>query len=140
MLNARKKETTTVFYSYLTCFVNTSHLEYVRIHVIYRVNQAEYVIHILVVAPNEYVKAIQHVGPQQEGAQSRIPYHRYPIHGSVRTAPSSVVKCLWEVFVGVWGVVIALCVCIGVGGVVLCRCVCVCDLLIFFYTAPNNGD
>ena len=31
------------------------HLEYVRIHVIYRVNQAEYVIHILVVASQEYV-------------------------------------------------------------------------------------
>jgi len=30
-------------------------LEYVRIHVIYRVNQAESVIHILVVAPQEYV-------------------------------------------------------------------------------------
>ena len=31
------------------------HLEYVRIYVIYRVNQAEHVIHILVVAPQEYV-------------------------------------------------------------------------------------
>ena len=31
------------------------HLEYVRIHVIYRVNQADYVIHVLVVAPQEYV-------------------------------------------------------------------------------------
>jgi len=30
-------------------------LEYLRIHVIYRVNQAEYGIHILVVAPQEYV-------------------------------------------------------------------------------------
>jgi len=30
-------------------------LEYVRIHVIYGVNQAEYRIHILVVAPQEYV-------------------------------------------------------------------------------------
>jgi len=30
-------------------------LEYVRIHVIYRVNQAEYGIHILVVAPQEYL-------------------------------------------------------------------------------------
>jgi len=31
------------------------HLEYVRIHVIYRVYQAEFVIHILAVAPHEYV-------------------------------------------------------------------------------------
>jgi len=37
-------------------FCEYYHLEYVRIHVIYRVNQAEYVIHILVVAPQEYVK------------------------------------------------------------------------------------
>jgi len=26
---------------------------------------------------------------------------------------------------GVWGVVLVVCVCVGVGGVVLCRCVCV---------------
>jgi len=32
-----------------------THLEYVRIHVIYRVNQAEYGIHIFLVAPQEYV-------------------------------------------------------------------------------------
>ena len=30
-------------------------LEYARIHVIYRVNQVEYVVHILVVLPQEYV-------------------------------------------------------------------------------------
>jgi len=30
-------------------------LEYARIHVLYRIHQAEYVIHILVVAPQEYV-------------------------------------------------------------------------------------
>jgi len=32
------------------------HLEYVRVHVICRVHQAEYVIHLLVVAPQEYVE------------------------------------------------------------------------------------
>ena len=32
---------------------------------------------------------------------------------------------------GVWGVVLIVCLCVGVGGVVLCRCVRVCDLLIF---------
>jgi len=31
------------------------YIEYVRMHVIYRLNQAEYVIHICVVAPQEYV-------------------------------------------------------------------------------------
>jgi len=45
---------------------------------------------------------------------------------TVVAAPSSVVKCLWEVFV--WGVVLVVCVrvCVVVGGVVLCRCVRVC--------------
>jgi len=43
---------------------------------------------------------------------------------TVVAPPSSVVKCVWEVFV--WGFgVLFLCVCVGVGGVVLCRCVCV---------------
>jgi len=36
-------------------FCEYIHLEYIRIHAIYRVTQAEYVIHILVVAPQEYV-------------------------------------------------------------------------------------
>jgi len=40
-----------MFSLFCECF----HLEYVRIHVIYRVNQAEHVIHIRVVAPQEYV-------------------------------------------------------------------------------------
>jgi len=41
-----------LFYEYIQ-------LESVRIHVIYRANQAEYVIHILVVAPQELVVAPQ---------------------------------------------------------------------------------
>ena len=41
---------------------------------------------------------------------------------TVVAPPSSVVKCLWLVFVWGFGV---MCVCVGVGGVVLCRCVCV---------------
>jgi len=48
---------------------------------------------------------------------------------------------------GVWGVVLVVCVCVGVRGVVLCRCVCVvcvCDLLIFLQvgniTLENIGD
>ena len=36
-------------------FCENIHLEYVRIHGLYRVNQTEYVIHILVIAPHEYV-------------------------------------------------------------------------------------
>jgi len=44
-------------------FCEYIHLEYVRIHVIYRVDQTECVIHVLVVAPQEYVNlSIQHVG------------------------------------------------------------------------------
>ena len=51
-------------------FCEYFHLEYVRIHVIYRVNQTEYVIHILVVAPQEYVniysirRALTHTTPR----------------------------------------------------------------------------
>jgi len=36
-------------------FYEYSNLEYIRIHIISRVNQAEYGIHIRVVAPQEYV-------------------------------------------------------------------------------------
>jgi len=36
-------------------FCECIHVEYVRIHLMYRVNQAEYVTHILVVAPQECV-------------------------------------------------------------------------------------
>jgi len=39
----------------ISLFCEYIHLEYIRIDVIYRVNQAEYVLHILVVAPQEYV-------------------------------------------------------------------------------------
>jgi len=55
MLNTRNEEYNTVFYSYLACFVKYMHLENVRMHVIYEVNQTEYVIHVIVVAPQEYV-------------------------------------------------------------------------------------
>jgi len=36
-------------------FCENIHLEYIHIHVIYRTNQAEYGIHIRVVAPQEYL-------------------------------------------------------------------------------------
>ena len=46
----------------------------------------------------------------------------HPAGGDV-APPSSVAKCLWGVFrLGVWGVVLVVCVCVGGGGVVLCRC------------------
>ena len=49
---------------------------------------------------------------------------------TVVAPPSSVVNCLWEVFVWGFGVLFLSCACVSVsGGVVLCRCVCVCDLL-----------
>jgi len=41
---------------------------------------------------------------------------------------------------GVWGVVLVVCVCVGVRGVVLCRCLCVCDLLIFLQATPHRGE
>jgi len=60
----------------------------------------------------------------EEKENSRVYRNGGDIFGVLRTVvalPSSVVKCLWEVFVEIWGVVLALCV--GVGGVVLSVCV-----------------
>jgi len=54
MLNTRNEENNTPFYSYFACFVNVFTLNMYS-HVTYRVNQAEYVIHIFVVAPQKYV-------------------------------------------------------------------------------------
>jgi len=48
---------------------------------------------------------------------------------TVVAAPSSVVKCLWEVFVR--GVVLVVCVCVSLSGVLFSVGVCVRDLLIF---------
>jgi len=54
MLNAeRGKEYGILFIFSLFC--EYLHLEYVRIHVIYRVNQVEYVTHALVVTPHKNV-------------------------------------------------------------------------------------
>ena len=44
---------------------------------------------------------------------------------TVTAPPSSVVECLWGVFVCRFGVLFVSCVCVGVGGAVLCRFVCV---------------
>jgi len=49
-------------------FCEYIYFEYVRIYVIYRVNQAEYGIHVLLVAPQEYVNIY---------STCRIRIHRY---------------------------------------------------------------
>jgi len=70
-------------------------------------------------------------------ADQRPPTRAWEVARTVVAAPSSVVKCVWEVFV--WGVVLVVCVCVSLsGGVVLCRCVCVCDLLIFYRVNPRS--
>ena len=57
---------------------------------------------------------------------------------TVVAPPSSVVKCLWEVFVlGVWGVVLV--VCVSVSGVLFPVGVCVCDLFLFFTDGRQSG-
>jgi len=57
---------------------------------------------------------------------------------TVYPPPSSVVKCLWGVFV--WGVVLVVCVCVSVSGVLFSVGVCVCDLLIFLQTVYEMDD
>jgi len=59
-------------------FCEYIHLEYVRIHVIYRVNQAECGIHILVVAPQEYVNICLTCRLRTLRGQSRIRYSLPP--------------------------------------------------------------
>jgi len=55
MLNTWSEEQNTVFYSYLffSLFCEYINLEYVRIQVIYRANQAEYAIRIPMAAPQQ---------------------------------------------------------------------------------------
>ena len=54
---------------------------------------------------------------------------------TVVAPPSSLVTCLWEVFVWGFGVLFLLCACVSVSGVLFSVgvCVCVCDLLIFLH-------
>jgi len=57
---------------------------------------------------------------------------------TVVAPPSSVVKCVWEVLV--WGFVLVVYVCVSVSGVLFSVggvCVCVCDLLIFLQVVPE---
>jgi len=65
------------------------------------------------------------------------------IHLFVYThTPSSVVKCLWEVFVWGFGVLFLSCVCVSVSGVLFSVgvCMCVCVTCWFFYThSPSAG-
>jgi len=43
--------------------------------------------------------------------------HMYMFTYSLKRAPSSAVKCLWGVRLGVWGVVLVVCACVSVSGV-----------------------
>jgi len=86
MLNTQNEEKNTEFYSYyiFSPVCEYIDLEYVRMHVICRVNQAEYVIHILyilVVAPQEYVK--QSTGHTHTGHTDREEYVNNSIIDSV---------------------------------------------------------
>jgi len=56
MLNMRSEEYHTEFYSHLSRVYEYSNLEYEHVPVSYRVHQAEYGIHIIVAASQEYVK------------------------------------------------------------------------------------
>ena len=55
---------------------------------------------------------------------ARPPTRAWEVARTVVASPSSVVKCVWEVFV--WGVVLVVCVCVSVSGVVFSLGVCVC--------------
>ena len=55
MLDTQNEEKNTEFYSYFALFYEYSNLEHVHIRVVYRVNQAEYEIRILVAASQKYV-------------------------------------------------------------------------------------
>jgi len=71
---------------------------------------------VSVTAPPTYLIAAGHLEPFRRGK-----WH----------APSSrhlraLLSVCGGVHLGVWGVVLVVCVCVGVEGVVLCRCVCVC--------------
>jgi len=52
-------------------FCEYIHLECVHVHVVYRVNQAEYMIHILVVAPHEYVNTYSTPRVWRDGLSQR---------------------------------------------------------------------
>ena len=53
---------------------------------------------------------------------ARPPTRAWDVARTVVAPPSSVVKCLWEVFV--WGVVLVVCVCVSVSGVLFSVGVC----------------
>ena len=55
MLNTRNEATNRVFYQFVSLLCEYSHLEYERIHVIHRDNQADYVIRVPVGVPQEHV-------------------------------------------------------------------------------------
>jgi len=74
-------------------FCENLHLEYVRIHVNYRVNQAEYVVHILAVAPQEYVniystrRVVGLRGRKRNRSHTQTHQKNNTTHDTTRTAP-----------------------------------------------------
>jgi len=67
---------------------------------------------------------------------ARPPTRAWEVARTVVAPPSSVVKCLWEVFV--WGVVLVVCVCVCVCHNCCSLSVCVCDPLIFLHPAVQH--
>jgi len=103
MLNTRGERMKYGILFIFSLFYEYSNLAYVHIHVIYRVNQAEYGIHIRVAASQEYVNI----------------YSTRRLERLRSEAPTVDIQRAHKH-------TLVVCVCVGVGGVVLCRCVCVC--------------
>jgi len=81
MLNTRNRGKEYGILFIFSLFCEYIHLEYVRIHVIYKVNQAEYVIHILVVALQEYVNIYSTLGSSPlRLALTRYSFGSRPLH------------------------------------------------------------
>jgi len=64
---------------------------------------------------------------------ARPPTRAWEVARTVVAPPSSVFKCLWDVFVLGFGVLFLSCVCVSVSGVLFSVGVCVCDLLMFLH-------
>jgi len=65
---------------------------------------------------------------------ARPPTRAWEVARTVVAPPSSVVKCLWEVFVWGFGALFLSCVCVS--RVLFSVGVCICDLLIFLHAPP----
>jgi len=79
MLNKRSQEETYGIPFIIGLFCAYSNLEYVRVPVIHRINQAEYVIHVCVAASQEYVNTYSTRRAGTLRGQSRIRYSLHPL-------------------------------------------------------------